>query len=169
MPKEKQDNASVSRKSFLGRAALVLVGLIVILILIVLFVKPQPDPDKVHPAIRDLTLPLHQTGSAYYMDGGSVEIFLIEEDQSETVVWLPSEMSHPTITGHLMLGKYGSRTRIDETKYPDTRLAILRLIETYSDHTTQDGIAASRLSVNALEQIRTISRFFSGYYRRGIR
>lgn len=133
--------------------------------MLVYFVRPEANPQDVHPALRDLVLPV-ETYTIWHADGGSATVGFRDSNGKQVTFMLPHPMSDPSYYGKLYLGYYEDGEEIDEQRYPDTRLAIFRILERYENRYPSDADVLSKLNPTLIDEIRLRFKWFTGYYSR---
>src|SRR5690242_13890513 len=66
---------------------------------------PKWDIQKVHPAIRELAEPYQAVGTAFYLDGGSISIWILDKNGHRLELALPvSSSKGKRVYSHLFIG-----------------------------------------------------------------
>lgn len=126
--------------------------------------RVEVDDAKVHPAILARQSPFRTVRTAIYDDGGSMSVALEDALGESLFVMLPHPLFQHSVHGKLFLGHYLDGIEVDEEKYPDTRSALLIIIEDHSTRQPADLGVCWRLSTHPLDRIRFMMKRILGHY-----
>lgn len=112
-----------------------LVGSLLIVIILLLWNQARTvNPTAVHPSIRSLKKPYREVSCAFLGDGGSRAVTIRDASGQITSYWIAYPMGNAAMHDKLFLGNYQDGQLIDEMQYPQTRMELLRIIETSGTH-----------------------------------
>lgn len=124
---------------------------------------PNPKPELVHPDVLALEAPLMEVRSTFYMDGGTTAIYIRDAEDRTLIASLPTPTDAESVGKHaVFLGAYHYRDAEAKTTtaYPDTYLALRKLIVDYRPVKGTLDRAAYRLSDRTSDFLKGMARLF---------
>lgn len=155
--------SSVAKRAVLLFVSIFLLSLVGFLLVVFSF-RPDVDPEKVDPKVREIEAPLRNVALAWYTDGGSKAIGMEDASGTTFLFMLPHPMMQPKYYDKLFDGHYEDGREIDEVEFPDTRTALLNLIEGSGSRSAYAAGILWKLNDNWIVKCRIFLRHHTGYY-----